>query len=106
MISFLKAALIILIVSFGLWIYEHEFDHTLPFHQDLDVWLSILGAFLLVFFVIVALISKFFGTTSKWRRKYRCVRCGAKIGKNEMYCPKHKSEIANEFLHGRTPEKQ
>lgn len=91
-------------LSFALWFYEHDFNHSLPIHDDLDVWIAYLGGVMMVVFVITSVFSRFMGGTAKWRRKYRCIRCGAKIKKNEMYCEKHKNEIADQYLHGRNPE--
>ncbi len=46
MLSVLKIALVVLLVAFGLWIYEHEYENALPVSSDLDVWFGILGGVL------------------------------------------------------------
>jgi len=103
MIQLLKTGLILLMVAFSLWIYENEFENALPISSNLDSFLGILGAVLLVVAILGFVFGKLFGKTAKWRKKTHCVRCGAKIGKNEMYCAKHKNEIAAEYLKGRNP---
>ncbi|HPQ40442.1 MAG TPA: hypothetical protein PLV45_08720 [bacterium] len=101
MTTVLKTGIVLILVAMGLWIYEHEFENALPISADLDVWCAVLGAALIVIFLLVYFYAMAFGMTSKWRRAGRCVRCGKKIGKNEMYCEFHKQEVAEQFLrHG------
>lgn len=103
MLSVMKAAIIILMVAFGLWIYENEFDREL-FIPYVDAVLGIIGGLLLAFAILGAITGKIVGTTERWQRKTRCIRCGIKIAKNEMYCPAHKKEVAEEFLRGKNPD--
>ncbi|MBN1296347.1 hypothetical protein JXA80_06175 [bacterium] len=93
-----KWGIILLLVSLGLWVYEHEFENTLPFTPALDVWCAAAGAILIAVFLMVYAYSLLFGVSSKWRRAGRCVRCGIRIPKNEMYCDFHKKEVASDFL--------
>jgi hypothetical protein len=102
MLSLLKLAMIILVVAFGLWIYENEFDNE-PIIRGLDAILGYLGGLLLAFAFIGGTVFHITGKTVKWKMKTRCIRCGVKINKNEMYCPKHKQEVAEEFLRGTDP---
>ncbi len=102
MLSLLKAAMIILIVAFGLWMYENEFDNE-PLIRGLDTVLGYLGGILLAITVISGSVLFIMGKTAKWQMKTRCIRCGVKIGKNEMYCAKHKQEVADEYLRGTDP---
>lgn len=98
MATVLKTGIILLLVSMGLWIYEHEFENALPISSDLDVWCAILGGILVAIFILVFLYAKLFGVTAKWSRAGRCVRCGKRISKNEMYCEFHKKEVADQYL--------
>jgi len=99
-VTVLKTGIILLLASLGMWFYEHEFEHTLPFNSDLDIWAATLGSLLIAVYLLAAIYVILIGGSAKWARKSRCVRCGIKIPKNDMYCEFHKAEIAEEFLRG------
>jgi len=97
----LKIGITLILASFGMWLYEHEFDNVLPISPDLDVWVGALGLLLLVIFLVIFFGASMLGMSMKWSKKGRCVRCGVKIPKTEMYCEFHKKEVANEYLNSR-----
>ena len=103
MLSIFKTAIILLLVSFALWIYQNEFEKDL-FIPYIDTVLGIAGGLLLAFGIVGTVFGKLVGKTEKWQRKRRCIRCGIKIPKNELYCPAHKVEAAEEFLRGKSPD--
>mgnify|MGYP001547061894 CR=1 FL=1 len=99
-----KLGVVLLISAFGMWLYEHEFENTLPISPNLDTWAAMAGGILLAIFGLVYLYSSMFNVSKKWSKSGRCVRCGVKVKKNEMYCDFHKNEVANEFLTGNREE--
>ncbi|MCD4653321.1 hypothetical protein K8T06_05245 [bacterium] len=98
MTTILKTGIILLFTSIGMWIYENEFENVLPYNPDLDVWIGTAGGVLIAIFLLIYIYSLLAGTTAKWGKKSRCVRCGVKIPKNKMYCEFHGEENADKFL--------
>lgn len=98
MATLLKFGITTLLVGLGLWVYENEFENTLPISSNLDVWFATAGAIAMAIFGLLAAYGLITGTTAKWGRKSKCIKCGVKIPKNSMYCDFHKQENANKFL--------
>ena len=94
----LKFGITMLLTALGLWVYENEFENTLPISPDLDIWFGVAGACAMAIFGLLAIYSVLTGATAKWGQKSRCVKCGVKIAKNSMYCEFHLKENANKFL--------
>ncbi len=90
-----KTGIVLIIISFGMWIYKDK-GNSLPLSSNLDSMLLWLGCVCIVFFVLTylyAMLTRGAGKTSK----KKCVRCGKKIPKGEMYCEFHKQQVTKQF---------
>lgn len=103
MSSLFKLGGMILLISFAAWFYEDTYGN-LPLSNDLDYYLALIGAGVIVLSVFVAIMMKASGTSWKLKRKNRCTRCGRKVKRGELYCEFHQNEVQAEYLSGLSDE--
>ena len=96
MYNLLKSGIFLFVLGFVAWYYE-DAGNTLPLTPHLDTFLFALSAVPITIFATVYLVGLISGTATKTKRKNRCIRCGKKIPKGEIYCEYHKIEVEKEY---------
>ncbi len=96
MYSLLKTGVILFVLGFVAWYYE-DAGHSLPLTPHLDTILFALSIAPITIFATVYLVGLISGTAAKTRQKNRCIRCGKKVSKGEIYCDFHKMEVDKEY---------
>jgi hypothetical protein len=103
MSGFLRLGGTLLLIAFAAWFYEDTYGK-LPFTDDLDYYIALIGAGCIVFALILGFFNKVMGVSWKLRRKGKCSRCGRRVKRGELYCEFHQNEVQAEYLSGLSDE--
>ena len=95
--NLIKTGFIFLAIGLGLFFYK-DAGRPLPISDHLDNLFFAMGTASLIIFAFVMMIGLITGKTYGLTKKTRCVRCGRKIKKGEVYCQFHQQELSSEFL--------
>ncbi len=95
--SLFKTGITLIVVAFVLWLYK-DFGNTLPISKNLDTIMGYLGAACIGIHLLIYLYITLGSKTWKTSHRNRCVRCGAKVPKGEIYCSYHQVEFQNDYL--------
>ena len=92
--SFIGTGLLLMGAAFVCWLIEDQ-GNALPI-QNLDVILFLAGG-LLVGIHIFGYVMQTVNAASIAGKRGKCVRCGKKTLKGEIYCAKHMKKVREEF---------
>ncbi len=93
----IKVGVVLIVLGFAAFFYA-DAGHPLPIYKHLDNFLIFLGLGLVAIYFLIVIFMLLFSHGVQVSRKGRCVRCGKKIPKGEVYCEFHRAQVANEFL--------
>ncbi|MBN1354803.1 hypothetical protein JXA40_00880 [bacterium] len=105
----IKSGILLVVAGLAAFFYK-DAGHALPISQQMDTYMILLGMFLIVLYFGIYIAFIISGQTWKRSHQNRCVRCGKKIPKGEIYCEFHRMEVQTEYLMGLSdrhrPEKE